>query len=88
MGFGFLGRGMPPAYFVIDISATSDAQAFKTTTSKLVTALVPFGGRLLIDADNVASTPIAAGRLHRASFSSRAYPQAFRCRVCMTEDVT
>jgi hypothetical protein len=46
-GFGVAAIGKPPAYVVIDVSATNDAQAFKTMVANAAAGLVPFSGPAL-----------------------------------------
>jgi uncharacterized protein (DUF1330 family) len=78
-GFGMLATSKPPAYVVIDVSATKDAQTFKTMVASLVTALVPLGGHLLIDADNpTALDGVAPQHLLLIAFSSLEKAQAWK----------
>jgi uncharacterized protein (DUF1330 family) len=80
-GGGFRGPagGMPPAYVVIDVSATNDAQAFKTTMADTAAGLVPFGGHLMIDADNPTALDGAAPQhLVIIAFDTLEHAQAWK----------
>jgi uncharacterized protein (DUF1330 family) len=78
-GLGVPAASKPSAYVVIDVSATNDAQVFKTMVANAVTALVPFGGHLLIDADNPTGLDgVAPQHLLLVAFDSLEKAQAWK----------
>jgi uncharacterized protein (DUF1330 family) len=78
-GFGIRGAGTPPAYVVIDVSATNDAEGFKKMVANAAAGLVPFGGHLMIDADNPSAVDGAAPqRLVIIAFDSLEHAQAWK----------
>jgi len=78
-GFVLPGAGKPPAYVVIDVSATNDAQALKTMVSNSAAGLVPFGGHIMIDAGSPTALDGAAPQhLVVIAFDSLEHAQAWK----------
>jgi uncharacterized protein (DUF1330 family) len=78
-GAGFTGAARVPAYVIIDVAETTDAQSFKTLVANSATTLAPFGGHTIVDSDTPAALDGAAPqRLVIIAFDSLANAQAWK----------
>jgi uncharacterized protein (DUF1330 family) len=84
------GVGLPaaakPAYVVVDVTETTDAQAYKTMVANAETAVIQFGGRILIDSDGATALDGAVPqRLLIIAFDNAENAQAWKASPSFEE---